>query len=148
MRRFEKGQGEFVAEKENNLTLYDLLMTCKFSGDLWANIYSDLAHLYTLVTGIPLTSEELRTAGERVWNLEKAYNIREGWTRKDDSLPPRVFNDPVPDGEAKGAHLTKEELDFMLDDYYTARGWTTDGMPTKKKLCELGLDDVAKAIGV
>jgi len=112
------------------------------------NIYSDLAHLYALVTGIPLTAEELRTAGERVWNLEKAYNIREGWTRKDDSLPPRVFNDPIPDGDAKGSHLTKEEFDFMLDDYYAARGWTRDGMPTKKKLMELELNDVAKEVGV
>jgi aldehyde:ferredoxin oxidoreductase len=146
--RFEKGQGEFVAEKENNLTLYNLLMACRFSGDLWMNIYSDLTHLYALVTGISLTTEELRMAGERVWNMEKAYNMREGWTRKDDSLPPRVFNDPIPDGDAKGSHLTKEEFDFMLDDYYAARGWTRDGMPTKKKLIELGLNDVAKEIGV
>jgi len=146
--RVEKSQGGFVAEKENNLTLFDLLTICRFSGDLWMNIYSDLAHLYALVTGIPLTAEELRTAGERVWNLEKAYNIRESWTRKDDSLPPRMFNDPIPDGDAKGSHLTKEEFDFMLDDYYAARGWTRDGMPTKKKLMELELNDVAKEVGV
>jgi aldehyde:ferredoxin oxidoreductase len=146
--RFEKGQSEFVVEKENNLTLYNLLMICRFSGDLWMNLYSDLAHLYTLVTGIPLTTEELRTVGERVWNMEKAYNIREEWTRKDDSLPPRVFNDPIPDGNAKGSHLTREEFDFMLNDYYAARGWTRDGMPTKKKFIELGLNDVAKEMGV
>jgi len=146
--RFEKGEGEFVAEKENNLILYDLFMICRFSGDLWMNVYSDLAHLYALVTGIPLTTEELRTTGERVWNMEKAYNIREGWTRKDDSLPSRVFNDPIPDGPAKGSVLSKEEFDFMLDDYYAARGWTRDGMPTKKKLIELGLNDVAKEVGV
>jgi len=123
-------------------------MICRFSGDLWMNIYSELANLYALVTGIPLTTEELRTAGERVWNMEKAYNIREGWTRKDDSLPPRVFNDPIPDGGAKGSKLTKKELDFMLDDYYAARGWTKHGMPTKKKLIELGLKDVAKEVGI
>ena len=146
--KFEKGQGRFVVEKENNLNLYNLLMICRFSGDLWMNIYSELARLYVLVTGIPLTTEELRTAGERVWNMEKAYNIREGWTRKDDTLPPRVFNDPIPDGSAKGSKLTKKELDFMLDDYYAARGWTRDGMPTKKKLIELGLEDVAKEVGV
>lgn len=146
--RYETSQGGFVAEKENNLLLYDLLMVCRFSGDIWMNIYSDLAHMYSLVTGIPLTTEELIIAGERVWNMEKAYNIREGWTRKDDSLPPRVFNDPIPDGDAKGAKLTKEEFDFMLDDYYAARGWTRNGMPTKKKLIELGLDDVATEVRV
>lgn len=146
--KFEKGQGEFVAEKENNLTIYDLLMICKFSGNLWMNIYSDLAQLYTLVTGIPLTAKDLLTAGERVWNLEKIYNLREGWTRKDDSLPPRVFDDPVSDGCAKGAHLVKDEFDAMLDEYYAARGWTTDGVPTKRKIIELGLNDVVGERGV
>jgi aldehyde:ferredoxin oxidoreductase len=140
--KFEKGQGEFVAEKENNLTIYDLLMICKFSGNLWMNIYSDLAQLYTLVTGIPLTAKDLLSAGERVWNMEKIYNVREGWTRKDDSLPSRVFDDPVLDGCAKGAHLVKDEFDSMLDEYYAARGWTADGVPTKRKIVELGLDDV------
>ena len=145
--RFEKGQGEFVAEKENNLTIYDLLMICKFSGNLWMNVYSDLAHLYNLVTGIPLTVKELITAGERVWNMGKIYNMREGWTRKDDTLPPRVFDDPIPNGCAKGSHLTKEEFDSMLDEYYSARSWTTEGVPTKKKLAELDLSDVAEEVG-
>jgi aldehyde:ferredoxin oxidoreductase len=142
--KFEKGQGEFVVEKENNLTIYDLLMICKFSGNLWTNIYSDLAQLYTLVTGIDLTVKELLTAGERVWNMEKIYNMREGWTRKDDTLPPRVFDDPVSNGCAKGAHLVKDEFDVMLDEYYAARGWTADGVPTKKKIIELGLNDVVE----
>jgi aldehyde:ferredoxin oxidoreductase len=142
--KFEKGQGEFVAEKENNLTIYDLLMVCKFSGSLWMNVYSDLTQLYTLVTGIPLTAKELLTAGERVWNMEKIYNMREGWSRKDDSLPPRVFDDPISDGCAKGSHLSKEEFDAMLDEYYAARGWTMDGSPTKKKIAELGLADVVE----
>ena len=146
--KFEKGQGEFVVDKENNLTIYDLLMVCKFSGNIWMNAHSDFAHLYTLVTGIPLTAKELMMAGERVWNMGKIYNIREGWTRKDDTLPPRVFNEPIPDGCAKGSHLTKEEFDSMLDEYYSTRGWTAEGVPTKKKLVELDLTDVAEEVGV
>jgi aldehyde:ferredoxin oxidoreductase len=142
--KFEKGQGEFVAQKENNLTIFDLLMVCKFSGNLWMNPYNDFVRLYTLTTGIPLAVKELITAGERVWNMGKIYNVREGWTRKDDTLPPRVFNDPVSDGCAKGSHLTKEEFDFMLDDYYAARGWTMEGVPTKKKISELGLSDISE----
>jgi aldehyde:ferredoxin oxidoreductase len=142
--KFEKGQGEFVAQKENNLTIFDLLMICKFSGNLWMNAYNDFVRLYTLTTGIPLTVKELITAGERVWNMGKIFNVREGWTRKDDTLPPRVFNDPISDGCAKGSHLTKEEFDFMLDDYYVARGWTMEGVPTKKKIRELGLSDISE----
>ena len=146
--KVEKGRGGFVAEKENSLTIFDTLMLCKFSVDVWTDVYNELAHLYTLVTGIPLTAEELRTVGERIWNMEKAYNIREGWTRKDDSLPPRVFKDPIPDGGAKGSHLTGDEFNFLLNDYYTARGWTSDGIPTKQKIIEMGLNDVVAEIGV
>ena len=146
--RVEKGRGGFVAERENFFTIFDTLMLCKLSADIWTDVYNELAHLYTLVTGMPLTAKELRTVGERIWNMEKAYNIREGWTRKDDSLPPRVFKDPIPDGGAKGSHLTEDEFNFLLNDYYTARGWASDGIPTKKKLIELGLKDVATEIGV
>ena len=145
--KFEVGQGQFVAEKENNLAIYDLLMVCKFSGNLWMNVYSNLAELYTLVTGIPLTVKELLIAGERVWNMEKIYNIREGWTRKDDMLPPRVFDDPIPDGCAKGSHLRKDEFDAMLDEYYAARGWMADGTPTRQKIEELGLTDLVDEEG-
>jgi len=154
----EKGRGEFVADKENLQTVYDSLMLCKFSRgiyiysnmhiDKYKDIYTKWAHMYNLATGIPLTGEELRTAGERIYNLEKAYNVREGWTRKDDWLPPRVFKDPILWGPAKGSVVTEEELNFLLDDYYSSRGWTEDGMPAEKKLIELGLNDVAKEVGV
>jgi aldehyde:ferredoxin oxidoreductase len=142
--RIEKGLGRFVAEKENSLTVFDTLMLCKFSVDTWTDMYKELAHLYTLVTGLPLTAKELEIVGERIWNMEKVYNIHEGWTRKDDSLPPRVFKDPIPDGSAKGSHLTEEEFNFLLDDYYAARGWTKDGIPTKQKLIKLGLNNVLR----
>jgi len=146
--KVEKGRGGFVAEKENSLTIFDALMLCKGSVAIWTDMYNELAHLYTLVTGIPLTGGELKTAGERIWNMEKVYNLREGWTRKDDSLPPRVLKDPIPDGGVKGSHLTEDEFNFLLNDYYAARGWTSDGVPKKQKLIELGLNDLAAEAGV
>ena len=146
--KVEKGRGGFVAEKETSLTILDALMLCKESVAIWTDMYNELAHLYTLVTGIPLTGGELKTAGERIWNMEKVYNLREGWTRKDDSLPPRVLKDPIPDGGVKGSHLTEEEFNFLLNDYYAARGWTSDGVPKKQKLIELGLNDLAAETGV
>ncbi len=83
----------------------------------------------------------MREAGERIQALAKLINAREGLTRKDDSLPWKIMNQPIPDdGVAKGAVVTKEELDLMLDDYYQARGWTNKGVPTKAKLKELGLE--------
>jgi aldehyde:ferredoxin oxidoreductase len=79
--------------------------------------------------------------------MEKVYNIREGWTRKDDSLPPRVF-EPITDGGAKGSRLSEGELNLLLNDYYAVRGWTSDGTPKKRKLGKMGLKAVAKEVGI
>ena len=88
-----------------------------------------------------MTGKELRKVGERISNLGRLYNIREGLTRKDDHLPPRVMNLPIPSGVAKGSYVSQEELDFLLDDYYSTRGWTKEGVPTMEKLKELGLEE-------
>jgi aldehyde:ferredoxin oxidoreductase len=142
--KVEKGRGKYVAEGENLLTLFDALMLCKFSQGIWNEPYKEFANLYTLVTGIPITPTEMKVAGERIYNLEKIFNIREGWTINDDSLPPRILKEPVPDGVAKGSLITEDELQFLLEDYYAARGWTKNGLPTKKKLIHLKIDDVPK----
>ncbi len=94
-----------------------------------------------------MTPKKLQKAGERIYNLEKAYNVREGWTKKDDYPPPRVMKDPIPDGVAKGSLVTKKEFELMLNAYFEARGWKSDGAPTKEKLIELGLKEVAKDVG-
>jgi aldehyde:ferredoxin oxidoreductase len=101
-----------------------------------------------MTTGIPMTAEELEATGERVWNLKKAFNIREGWTKADDWLPPRALNDPLPSGPGKGVYVTADELRMMIDDYYQARGWTTEGLIPKSKLIALGLEDIAEDVGV
>lgn len=155
--KVEKGRGEFVADLENLQSIYDSLILCKFIAgmfkqgtpqDKYQDQYAELANIYVLVTGIAMTAEELRAAGERIWNLEKAYNVREGWTRKDDSLPPRMLKDPIVDLVSKGYVMTESELNFLLDDYYSTRGWTDKGLQKKQKLTELGLEDIAKEVGV
>ena len=113
----------------------------------------DMANYYTLATGFEMTAEELLKAGERINNLARVINIREGkGTREYDTLPWKIMNVPVPDeGVAKGAVVNQKEFDIGLDDYYSVRGWTKDGIPTPQKLKELGLDDlvgiVEKKIG-
>lgn len=137
--------GKVIADMENLAAVVDSLIICKFARDVFIN-YDELSHLYSLVTGISMTPLELRSAGERIYNLEKAYNIRERWTRKDEYPPPRAFEDPVPDGIAKGSLLTREGYDLMLDAYFKARGWNIQGIPAKQKLCDLGLDKIAQDI--
>jgi aldehyde:ferredoxin oxidoreductase len=83
--------------------------------------------------------------GERIENLARLFNIREGkGTRKYDDVPYKIKHFPVPDeGPAKGVFVSDEELQIGLDDYYAVRGWTSDGIPTPEKLNELGLSDLA-----
>ncbi len=107
-----------------------------------------MAKYYTLATGIEMTSEELGKAGERINNLARVINIREGkGTREYDNLPPKIMSVPVPDeGFAKGAVVNQKEFDIGLDDYYEVRGWTKEGIPTVEKLKELGMSDLVPIV--
>ena len=107
--------------------------------------------LYSAVTGIDTTPADLKLASERVWNLWKLLNYRAGFDRKDDE-PPEIWFQPLK-GEGKEYHLTdyfkitrltKEDVNRLLDDYYDERGWDKkSGLPTVKKLEELGLETLA-----
>jgi len=89
-------------------------------------------------TGLDFTNQLLKI-GERVYNLERLILVREGITRKDDDLPPRIKTEPLPDGPAKGHHIAQKMLDEMLNEYYDVRGWDRRGKPIPEKLEELDL---------
>ncbi|MHB0856709.1 MAG: aldehyde ferredoxin oxidoreductase family protein [Anaerolineae bacterium] len=144
----EPGRGKIAMDKENFAAILDCLVLCKFLRNCFENFEPDVARMYTMTTGIPMTAEELAVVGERVWNLKKAFNIREGWTKADDWLPGRVTADAVPSGPSKGSFVSPEELHMMIDDYYQARGWTPEGLIPRSKLIALGLEDIAEDIGV
>lgn len=138
----EKGRGKLVKDAEDIYALIDSLIICKNAkGTLYKKI-EEMAKLYNLVTGIEMTAEQLGIAAERISTTAKLINIREGFGRKDDTLPWKVMNQPITEeGPAKGAVVTQEELDLLLDDYYQARGWNADGIPTKDTLQKLGLEN-------
>jgi aldehyde:ferredoxin oxidoreductase len=96
----------------------------------------DYAELLTATTGMKIDAAELLKIGDRIWNLQKLYNIKRGFGRKDDTLPARLLNEPLKEGAAAGQVWRREE---MLDEYYTLRGWDKEGTPTPGKLKELGL---------
>jgi len=113
-----------------------------------------LSELYSAATGSEITPRELLRVGERIWTLEKVLNLREGFNRQDDKIPPLyVKNTEIPlksrDGDRYltdwfGKRLTKEDIVKMMSDYYEERGWDVqNGVPTKEKLIELGLDYLA-----
>jgi len=137
----EPGRGKIVMDDEDLYCILDSFIICKFTRAIWEGPYEELARVYSLVTGIPLTPEEMRKSGERMNNLARLINIREGLTREDDTLPYKTLNDPIPEGVAKGSYVSREDLDLMLDAYYEARGWSESGIPSKEKLDELGLGE-------
>ena len=142
--KFEKGRSKIVTDIEDLYTVIDSLIVCKFSRGVYYKEYEDLAKYYALATGLEMTAEELKRSGERINVLGRLFNIREGFTRKDDHLPPMVMSTPIPDNTvSKGSFVSQKELDFMLDDYYAQRGWTKEGVPTVEKLKELAMDDLA-----
>ncbi|PIU55646.1 MAG: hypothetical protein COS88_04020, partial [Chloroflexi bacterium CG07_land_8_20_14_0_80_51_10] len=112
----------------------------------------NLSELYTAVTGFETTPVQLQQAGARVLNMIKAINVREGFSRKDDSLPERWFEPLQAEGKEvrlmdyyRKQELTKDDLNAMLDEYYTERGWDVEkGIPTKELLTNLGMADIAE----
>jgi aldehyde:ferredoxin oxidoreductase len=138
----EKGRGKLVIDGEDLYSMMDSLIICKFSRGIWD--YERYAKIYSLAIGIPMTAEDMRQCGERISNLGKIYNLREGIGREKDTLPIRCMTDPIKSGIAKGSLVTQEELDLLLDDYYETRGWSNEGIPSDAKLKELGLEEYAK----
>lgn len=137
--RFQvQGKAGVVIVHQNAAAAIDSLVLCKFTNMAVAEEY--YARALTAVTGIPYSSGHL-SAGERIWNLERLYNLREGFSRADDTLPRRLLEEPAPEGPSKGwvSHLAD-----MLDEYYRFRGWDENGVPTGRKLEELGLHDLTR----
>jgi aldehyde:ferredoxin oxidoreductase len=136
--RFQvQGKSSFVILHQNVAAAIDSLVICKFTNMGVAEEY--FARVLSAVTGVQYSTGELIHVGERVWNLERLYNLREGFTRADDTLPPRLLKDAVKEGPSKG---WVSNLEPMLKEYYRVRGWDENGVPKQSKLKELGLGDL------
>ena len=135
MERFStSGKPEMTVIFQNLVSTIDSLILCKFTSFALETV--EYAKLLSAATGIEFTDEELMTIGERIWNLERLYNLREGLSAKDDVLPKRLLEEPMPEGPSKGR---VNMLSKMLPSYYSFRGWDSRGVPTEEKLRELGL---------
>ena len=107
-----------------------------------------ITDLYRATTGIEISPAELRQSGERIWNLQRAFNQREGADRKDDMPPCRALNEPIRIGDKEFPGIGEERASRLLDEYYEERGWNIkNGRLTREKLEELGLTEVAVDLG-
>lgn len=139
-------RAEIVRWHEDCYAVTDCLGFCSFTTTaLYGITPRIMADLFSAALGVNVSEEEIMESGRRIVTLEKCFNVRLGATRKDDTLPYRMMHDPTPDRpDAKDAVNTQEELDMLLDEYYTLHGWDKEtSRPTKKNLVMLGLDSVA-----
>jgi aldehyde:ferredoxin oxidoreductase len=137
--RADSGRGTLVAASEDFAAVLDSLIVCKFLRKCFTDFYREGAELLSKVTGWDCSSAELKRIGERIHNLKKLFNLREGWRSEDDWLPDRLLSETLPTGVAQGTGLTPDELRDMIQSYYKARGWDEKGFISEKKLSELGL---------
>jgi len=112
----------------------DSLGLCLFTS--FAMGAGDYADLYNAVCGTEHTAASMLEAGDRIWNIEKLFNLESGLTAADDTLPKRLLEEPIVDGPSKG---NVHRLDVLLPQYYEARGWDKEGVPTDEKLEQLGI---------
>jgi aldehyde:ferredoxin oxidoreductase len=135
-----KDKGRMTKVYQDVCCVVDSLGICKFMV-FWGKIpLKILVDYYNAINGTKISFNDLVKIGERIWNIQRAFNIRMGITRKDDTLPERFLKESVDEGPAKGQIV---ELDVMLEEYYAERGLDEDGKPGKEKLIELGLDWIA-----
>lgn len=140
-----KGKGRLAAINQNRCCIIDYSIWCLFFA-FRVNFEVYTAKFLPAVTGIDDfgSVDELLKIGERINNVERAFNVREGFTRKDDIFPERFLKEPMPEGNSKGQIF---EMKPMLDEYYEVRGWDLEtGIPKREKLEELGLHDVAEEL--
>ncbi|MEE8355151.1 MAG: aldehyde ferredoxin oxidoreductase family protein [Candidatus Bathyarchaeia archaeon] len=139
MRLAYRGKGKLVSYFEDWNAVIDALEPCKNIMQNMEILTFDLASkVIEATTGLQMTPAEIRRVGERIINVERAFNVREGIRRKDDTLPRRFREEPLTEGASKG---TVFELEPMIDEYYGERGWDLEtGIPTAETLKRLGLD--------
>ncbi|MBC8268248.1 MAG: aldehyde ferredoxin oxidoreductase family protein [Rhodospirillaceae bacterium] len=128
-----EGKARVVVDTQNDTGTTDSAGICQFPG------YSmeEISALLSAACEGDWSVENLGVVGERIWNLEKQFNLAAGLTMADDTLPERMLKEPAPSGAAKGKVC---ELDKMLPEYYELRGWNKKGEPTKETLTRLSLD--------
>jgi aldehyde:ferredoxin oxidoreductase len=136
------GKGLVVKHFEEMAAISDSIGVCKNTyNNMEVLSWDETAALLRAATGWDITGEEVRRIGERIVNLERLFIAREGITRKDDTLPRRFLEEPMPEGSGPSTGSVLE-LEPMLDEYYGARGWDVEtGLPTSEKLEELGLSE-------
>ncbi|MBL6982847.1 MAG: aldehyde ferredoxin oxidoreductase family protein [Anaerolineales bacterium] len=136
-RHAPSGKAGILIVMQHTNAVIDSIGMCKFVNFAIGDDF--FARLMTSITGVKYEVQDLQLAGERIWNLERLYNLRAGFSSLDDTLPPRFLELPLEEGGSAGYVV---HLDEMLVEYYRFRGWDSEGVPTERKLSALGLEEL------
>ncbi|UCF49662.1 MAG: aldehyde ferredoxin oxidoreductase family protein [Thermoplasmatales archaeon] len=131
-----ENKAQIVKDVQDERASFFSLVLCDFAPISEENC----VELWNLSTGFDHTVESYLQCGERIWNLIRLFNLREGYDTTDDKLPARLFRDSFTKGAAKGVLIKEDAFQKSLQEYYSIRGWNEKGIPTKEKLEELGLE--------
>jgi len=140
-----EGKSRMIWWQELLYAVTDSIGTCKFQTvfcAVHAPKWDEFSKLIRLATGMEFSKAQLMETGERIYTLERLFNLREGFTRRDDIIPERYFKEPTPIGLpiAKGKKIDRKRFKRMLDEYYALHNWDRDGVPKKETLERLRLD--------
>ena len=141
-----KDSARFVIDSQHTRPAFDLLGCCRLQMMELGFEVENYAELYSVITGKKVTWEELLKVSEKVWNLTRMISAREikDFGRNLDYPPARFYEEPTPSGPNKGHCISLEELDKLLDAYYSERGWDKNGIPTKETIVRVGLKDMIR----
>jgi len=128
-----EGKAKLTIDAQHYCTIKFSLVLC----DFWAVSLETMSELISCVRGREISVAELEKAAERIWNVSRLFNVREGFKSGEDTLPDRIFKDPLKSGTPAGRVLPRDQFDAMLREYYQLRGWDSNGIPTPEKLKEL-----------
>ncbi len=132
----DEGKAQWTRTLQDLTAAIDSSGLCLFTS--FAIGAPEYAIMVSAVTGLSIDDREFLQIGERVWNLQRLFNLRAGFTKEDDTLPARLLYDPLREGAPKGRVWKRQPL---LDDYYAVRGWDGEGRPTPEKIREMGLEN-------
>ena len=139
------GKGYYTVDVQRMTTIGDSLIHCRMTEGILGliSVSEDHAKIANLVTGMNLTVDDLIEIADRIYTVERAFNIREGENRASDTLPHRFMNEPIPEGPNEGRCIPQDMLDKLLDETYEKRGWNKEtGYPEKETLERLGLQSI------
>lgn len=136
---------EYVIASQHTRSLFDALGNCRLQMMELGFEEEHYAELYSLITGMTKSWEDLLKISERIWHLTRAFSVREinGFGRHLDFPPARLYEESIADGPNQGHVIAKEDINKLLTWYYSARGWNENGIPTKETLLSAGLSEVA-----